>query len=141
MKANKNEEIVKMPIDPEEENIFRWIESDKCLGSWMPGENASIAEKTKYQFSQVITRHLIKNSLTEEEMANRLGLDKNNTARLLRGYVENFSLDSLKNMKAKINRESKKSSSKTYQNHHDWLKFTAFDICRAILKIHSHHDK
>jgi hypothetical protein len=28
-------------------------------------------------------------------MANRLGLDKNSTTRLLRGYVENFSLDSL----------------------------------------------
>jgi hypothetical protein len=28
-------------------------------------------------------------------MAGRLGLDKNATARLLRGYVENFSVESL----------------------------------------------
>jgi predicted XRE-type DNA-binding protein len=61
----------------------------------MPGEKASILEKIKYQFSQVITRYLVRNNLSEEEMANLLGLDKNNTAKLLRGYVENFSLDGL----------------------------------------------
>ena len=61
----------------------------------MPSQNASISEKTKYQFSQVITRYLVQNNLAEEEMTNRLGLDKNATAKLLRGYVENFSLDSL----------------------------------------------
>ncbi|CAJ0637780.1 9523_t:CDS:2, partial [Entrophospora sp. SA101] len=42
-----------------------------------------------------ITRYLVKNNLSEAEIANRLGLDKNATARLLRGYTENFSLDSL----------------------------------------------
>jgi len=61
----------------------------------MPSESASVAEKTKYQFSQVITRYLVRNNLSETEMANKLGLDKNTTARLLRGYIENFSLDSL----------------------------------------------
>ena len=61
----------------------------------MPSENASVSEKTKYQFSQVITGYLVKNNLSEAEIANRLGLDKNATARLLRGYIENFSLDSL----------------------------------------------
>ncbi|CAG8683686.1 5678_t:CDS:2 [Ambispora gerdemannii] len=66
-----------MPLDPEEEKIFH------------------VGEKTKYQFSQVITRYLVKNNLSEAEIANRLGLDKNATAKLLRGYVENFSLDSL----------------------------------------------
>lgn len=61
----------------------------------MPSKNASVSEKTKYQFSQVITRYLVKNNLSETEMAQKLGLDKNATAKLLRGYVENFSLDSL----------------------------------------------
>ena len=91
----KNEEIVKMPVDSEEEKLFQWVESDNCLGSWMPNENASVSEKTKYQFSQVITRYLVKNNLSEAEIAQKLGLDKNTTARLLRGYIENFSLDSL----------------------------------------------
>jgi predicted XRE-type DNA-binding protein len=70
----------------------------------MPSQNASVSEKTKYQFSQVITRYLVQNNLTEEKMANRLGLDKNATARLLRGYVENFSLDSLISYTEKIDR-------------------------------------
>ena len=91
----KNEEIITMPLDHEEEKIFQWVESDECLGSWMPSKSANINEKTKYQFSQAITRYLIKNNLTEGEMAQKLGLDKNATAKLLRGYIENFSLDSL----------------------------------------------
>ena len=61
----------------------------------MPGENANIIEKIKYQFSQVITRYLVRNNLTEEEVASKLGLDKNIAARLLRGYTENFSIETL----------------------------------------------
>jgi len=33
MKANKKEEIIKMPVDSEEEKVFQWVESDECLGS------------------------------------------------------------------------------------------------------------
>jgi predicted XRE-type DNA-binding protein len=61
----------------------------------MPNEKASVSEKTKYQFSQVITRYLVKNNLSEAEIAQKLDLDKNTAAKLLRGYTENFSLDSL----------------------------------------------
>jgi predicted XRE-type DNA-binding protein len=97
MTASKknHEEIIKIPLDPEEEKVFQWVESDECLGSWMPSKSASVSEKTKYQFSQVITRYLVKNNLSETEMAHRLDLDKNATARLLRGYVENFSLEKI----------------------------------------------
>ncbi|CAG8456683.1 27241_t:CDS:2 [Gigaspora margarita] len=66
-KKKTNEEIITMPLDSEEEKIFH----------------------------QVITGYLIKNNLSEAEIANRLGLDKNAVARLLRGYVESFSSDSL----------------------------------------------
>jgi len=103
MKTNqKSPEIIEVPVDPEEEKFFQWIESDNCLGSWMPSKNASINEKTKYQFSQVITRYQVKNSLSESEIASKLNLDRNSTARLLRGYVENFSLDSLINYVEKL---------------------------------------
>jgi len=95
MKANKKEEIITMPLDQEEEKVFQWVASDECLGSWMPSEKASVSEKTKYQFSQAITRYLVKNNLSETEMAHRLDLDKKATAKLLRGYTENFSLDRL----------------------------------------------
>jgi len=92
---HKNKEIIEIPVSAEEEKVFQWVESNECLGSWMPSQNASVSEKTKYQFSQVITRYLVKNNLSETEMAQRLDLDKNATAKLLRGYTENFSLDSL----------------------------------------------
>jgi len=61
----------------------------------MPSEKASVSEKTKYQFSQAITRYQVKNNLLEAEIANKLGLNKETTAKLLRGYTENFALDSL----------------------------------------------
>jgi len=61
----------------------------------MPSEKASVSEKTKYQFSQAITRYQVKNNLPEAEIANKLGLNKNLTTKLLRGYTENFALDSL----------------------------------------------
>jgi hypothetical protein len=60
----------------------------------MPSEKASILEKINYQFSQVITRYLVRNNLSEKEMVSKLGLEKEpeKVARLLRGYTENFSL-------------------------------------------------
>jgi predicted XRE-type DNA-binding protein len=107
---NSTKQIIQIPINAEEEKIFQWVESDNCLGSWMPSKNASVSEKTKYQFSQAITRYLVKNNLSEAEIAEQLGLDKNTTARLLRGYTENFSLDSLISYVDKLN-----------QRHYDWL--------------------
>ena len=117
-KKKANEEIITMPLNQEEEKIFQWVESDECLGSWIPSKNANTNEKTKYQFSQVITRYLVKNNLSETEMAQKLGLDKNATAKLLRGYTENFSLDSLISyteklhlpLQVKITEESKLTS-------------------------------
>ncbi|CAH1765261.1 6372_t:CDS:2 [Entrophospora sp. SA101] len=71
---------------PEKKNYFK---------VYPESHNKSVSEKTKYQFSQAITRHQVKNNLSETEIANKLDLDRQTTTRLLRGYVENFSLDSL----------------------------------------------
>lgn len=92
---NQGRKIIEIPIDIEEEKVFQWVESDKCLGCWIPSEKASVSEKTKYEFSQAITRYLVKNNLSEAEIAQKLALNRNTTAKLLRGYTENFSLDSL----------------------------------------------
>ena len=92
-----------MLVDPKEEKIFRWIESDECLGSKVISKEASVLDQSKYQFCQTITRYQIKNNLTEKKIANLLGLDKLSTAKLLRGYVENFALDSLISYVEKLN--------------------------------------
>jgi len=73
MKKNQGQEIIEIPINAKEEKFFQWIESDK-----------------------------VKNSLSESEIASKLNLDRNSAARLLRGYVENFSLDSLINYVEKL---------------------------------------
>jgi predicted XRE-type DNA-binding protein len=79
------------------------VESDECLGSKVISEDASVLDQVKYQFSQTITRYHIQNNLNEAKTANLLGLDKLSTVKLLRGYVENFALDSLISYVEKLN--------------------------------------
>jgi len=92
-----------MLVDPKEEELFGWLESDKCLGSKVINKDASILEKTKYQLCQTVTRYQIQNNFSEKKMANILKLDKLSTAKLLRGYTENFALDSLISYVEKLN--------------------------------------
>jgi len=92
-----------MEVDPKEEEIFRYVESDECLGSKVIGESASILEKTKYQLCQTVTRYQIQNNFSEKKMASLLSLDKLSTAKLLRGYIEAFALDSLISYVEKLN--------------------------------------
>lgn len=99
-KVNNSYQVL---VSPREEEIFRWVESDECLGSKVISEDASVLDQVKYQFSQTITRYHIQNNLNETKMANLLGLDKLSTAKLLRGYVENFALDSLISYVEKLN--------------------------------------
>ena len=87
--------IEKVPTTPEEEKLFKWLESDECLGNWMPGEDATVLEKTKYQFCQVVTKYALENNFSEEEVAEHLSLNKLSAAKLLRGWTESFALDSL----------------------------------------------
>jgi predicted XRE-type DNA-binding protein len=95
-------QIIQVPTSSSEEGIFRKITNDEYLSNWIPAVNATALEKIKYQISQVITRSLIKDNLTEEQIANKLDLDKFTTARLVRGYTEPFSLDSLVNYLDKL---------------------------------------
>jgi len=92
-----------MLVNPKEEEIFRWIESDECLGSKVISKEASVLEQVKYQFCQAVARYQVQNNLTERKIANLLGLDKSSMAKLLRGYVENFALDSLISYVEKLN--------------------------------------
>jgi len=91
----ENIQIEKVPTTPEEEELFRWVESDKCLGSKIPSSNAPVLDKIKYQLSQLVTKYAIENELSEEEIADRLELNEFSAAKLLRGWTESFALDSL----------------------------------------------
>ena|SRR5436190_23342068 len=101
----------------------------------MPSESASVSEKTKYQFSQAITRYQVKNNLEEREIANKLGLDKNTTARLLRGYLENFSLDSL------INYVEKLKIKNIYSNNNSLSQIPAYCSSRFTIINQKTHER
>ena len=65
--------------------------------------NASGEEKFKYQICQAILVYQQENDLPVEEVANQLNLDEDTVSKILRGYIENFSLDNLIAYTKKLN--------------------------------------
>ncbi|MDR1670603.1 MAG: hypothetical protein LBR43_02685 [Spiroplasmataceae bacterium] len=94
-KIIKNNNSYEMPVNPQEEKIFRYVESDDCLGSKIIGEDASTLEKIKYELCQNIALYKRKKKLELKKLANVLKLDELTTNKLLHYHIENFALDSL----------------------------------------------
>lgn len=92
-----------IPVDPEEEKLVAWVESEQCLGSKVIGEEASTLEKIKYQLCQSIAGYKRKANLELKELANLLKLDELTTNKLLRYHTEAFALDSLISYVEKLN--------------------------------------
>jgi hypothetical protein len=95
MKKNRGLEIIKMPIDPEEEKIFHWVESEECLGSKLLETNATITDQVKYELCRNIVRYKVLNEISLTEITNRLELDEASANRLLHYHLENFALSDL----------------------------------------------
>ena len=92
-----------MLVSPKEEEIFRQVESDKCLGSKALGKDATVLEKIKYELCQSIVRYKRENQLESKKIARVLKLDELTTNKLLHYYIENFALDSLISYVEKLN--------------------------------------
>jgi len=92
-----------MLVDPREEELFRWVESDDCLGSKALGKDASVLEKIKYELCQSIVRYKRKEQLELKKMAYILKLNELTTNKLLHYHIENFALDSLISYVEKLN--------------------------------------
>jgi hypothetical protein len=95
MKKNRGLEIIKMPIDPAEEKIFRWVESEECLGSELLETKTPIADQIKYELCRNIVRYKVLNEINLTEITNRLELDETATNQLLHYHLENFTLSDL----------------------------------------------
>ena len=102
MKTKKNNPY-QMLVSPEEEKIFRWVESDECLGSRALGKDASVSEKIKYELCQNIVRYKRKEQLELKSVARLLKLDELTANKLLHYHIENFALDSLVSYVEKLN--------------------------------------
>ena len=92
-----------MLVDSTEEEIFRWVESDACLGSKAPRKDATILEKIKYELCQNIVRYKRKEQLDLKKVAKLLKLDELSANKLLHYHIENFALDSLISYVDKLN--------------------------------------
>ncbi|WNE40657.1 MAG: hypothetical protein mread185_000114 [Mycoplasmataceae bacterium] len=88
----KNRKSVSEESISEEEKIFRYLESDKCLGSKLLDKNATEEDKLKYNYCRNIVKHKVKNGFSLTEIANKLNLGENLTDKLLHYHLENFSL-------------------------------------------------
>ena len=92
-----------MLVSPKEEEVFRWVESDNCLGSKALGKDATVLEKIKYELCQSIVRCKRKGQLDLKKMAKLLKLDELTMNKLLHYHIENFALDSLISYVEKLN--------------------------------------
>ncbi|KLL04816.1 MAG: hypothetical protein MRERV_4c096 [Mycoplasmataceae bacterium RV_VA103A] len=105
MKKNKitAKNPYQMLVDPAEEKIVRWVESDACLGSRVIGPEASTLEKIKYELCQNIVRYKREKKLDLKQMSRLFKLDELTANKLLHYHIENFSLDSLISYVEKLN--------------------------------------
>ncbi|CAI2161586.1 13870_t:CDS:1 [Funneliformis geosporum] len=99
----KNNNSYQMLVSPKEEEIFRQVESDECLGSKALGKDATVLEKIKYELCQSIVRYKRKKQLDLKKISRLLKLDELAANKLLHYYTENFALDSLISYVEKLN--------------------------------------
>ncbi|WNE40990.1 MAG: hypothetical protein mread185_000447 [Mycoplasmataceae bacterium] len=92
-----------MPVNPQEEKVFRYVESEECLGSKVISEDASTLEKIKYELCQNIALYKREKKIELKKLANVLKLDELATNKLLHYHIENFALDSLLSYVEKLN--------------------------------------
>ena len=92
----------KIIFSPEEEELFRQLEEDDSLGTWIISPHATPLEKAKYNICQNIVSHQIKNNLSEKEVAERLKLNEVTAGKLLRCRIDNFSPGELINILGKL---------------------------------------
>jgi len=60
-----------------------------------PPKSASKAERLKYDLSQMIARYRHEHNLLQKELAEKLGIDESRISEILRGKLEDFSLERL----------------------------------------------
>jgi hypothetical protein len=100
---NKVNKSYQMLVSPKEEEVFRRVESDECLGSKVLSKDATVLEKIKYELCQSIVRYKRENQLELKKIARLLKLDELTANKLLHYYTENFALDSLISYVEKLN--------------------------------------
>jgi len=118
----KAREIIQIPVDPEEEKIFHWVESDNCLGSEFLSENATTIDKIKYELCRSVVRYKRKKSLSLTEIVQKLNLSEKKTNQLLHYHLEIFSLKDLTDcveklhlpLQVRITTEESKLTSKNF---------------------------
>lgn len=71
-----------------EQPNYPWVAKD------LP-ENPTSLQKAKYELCQKILGYQEDNNLSDELLAKKLGLNKEQTLQILFGWIENFTLDSL----------------------------------------------
>lgn len=58
-------------------------------------ENATEADRAKYQLCQLIARYQREHGLLQKDIARKIGVDESRASDILRGKIEGFTLDRL----------------------------------------------
>jgi len=90
-----------MPNRGELQRVLKKLE--KAEGFLSPPENPSPLEKFRFDIQQKFVSYLLKNKISQREMAKLLGIDEGKVSKLLRNRLDEFSTDRMINLYEKIN--------------------------------------
>jgi len=99
-----NKSKVNSKSESEFEKVLQELEDPKSIGSgsWALPENATAAEKTKYELCEKILGYQEDNNLSDETMARKVHLTVSETEDILFCRISKFTLDYLINIANKL---------------------------------------
>ena len=89
-----------MPSRAEIQRALKKLE--KVEGFLSPPENPTPLQKFRFEIQQKFVVYLLKNKISQREMAKILGIDEGKVSKLLRNRLNEFSTDRLINLYTKI---------------------------------------
>ena len=94
-----------MPSKAELKKVLKKLE--KVEGTLAPPENPTPLEKFRHDLQQKFVGYVLKEKISQREMAKVLGIDEGKVSKLLRNRLDEFSTDRLIKLYEKINPDVK----------------------------------
>jgi predicted XRE-type DNA-binding protein len=94
-----------MPSRAEIKRVLKKLENVE--GTLAPPENPTPLEKFRHDIQQKFVGYILKEKISQREMAKMLGIDEGKVSKILHNRLEEFSTDRLINLYEKLNPDVK----------------------------------
>lgn len=85
----------KLKTKEEEESFLKQVREGEIEGSFVLPENASHKDRMKFKLCEDFVLYLKKEEMTQQELADELGIDKARISDIVHYRIENYTLDRL----------------------------------------------